>query len=521
MRMGMLGLVLMFAAPMKLSAQRIAIKPQDFVPLTSLPWEDRDANSETVVRALYLEPDVAIRNSLLSHYLHTIPAGHIEIVFNLCLALEGTQTPDELVGLVLTVWGERDPHAAWVRTKELMRVVGVDDWLGLDAWDRPKITVQDEMALHESRFWLSSTSLGALPHAISRSSLPRNERVQLLREFADEWLKRFDFWPGDWSASPRESVAGHKVIEAFQKPAADLAGWLTQLREADDKLPFEIALRRRLASDPASAVDVIKAATVKNWPSGGCRLEPQSKGPSPALMMLWEKVDMPGMIRWADSPGETDDAPVLRARGMLMGRVEADMRQRWLDDAKKPTKNRQDGWGTIQLLSEWAKWEPKPAAHASVGFLDVDGIQTVVESAAYGPWDSLPPNTSHFGLGFVKDFDVASLIPKLGKDIVGEWGITIMELWGKVDVGEAARYGLDFMLRTDYAPRASLIKLFAGDDKYSSDSDMIDRTFCALRAWAVFKPDEMRAWIAKQKGSDLRNALTWLLDHPWGTGPEE
>ena len=97
-------------------------------------------------------------------------------------------------------------------------------------------------------------------------------------------------------------------------------------------------------------------------------------------------------------------------------------------------------------------------------------------------------------------------------------------LWssgGDIDIGEAARYGLNFLLRTDYAPRENLIKLFSGDDDFSSDSDMIDRTFCALRVWAVVKPKEMKAWIATIKEADMRKALTWLLEHPWGTGPKK
>jgi hypothetical protein len=88
-------------------------------------------------------------------------------------------------------------------------------------------------------------------------------------------------------------------------------------------------------------------------------------------------------------------------------------------------------------------------------------------------------------------------------------------------VGETARYGLDFMLKSDYASREELIKLFSGDDDFASDADMIDRTFCALRVWAVTKPDQMKAWIATLKEEDLRKALTWLLENPCGTGPEK
>ena len=47
---------------------------------------------------------------------------------------------------------------------------------------------------------------------------------------------------------------------------------------------------------------------------------------------------------------------------------------------------------------------------------------------------------------------------------------------------------------------------------------MIDRTFCALRVWAVVQPKEMQTWIDTIKDADLQKALRWLLQNPWG-GP--
>ncbi len=65
--------------------------------------------------------------------------------------------------------------------------------------------------------------------------------------------------------------------------------------------------------------------------------------------------------------------------------------------------------------------------------------------------------------------------------------------WGNIDVGVAARYGLHMMLKTGYTPRDNLIKLFFGDSTFASDSDMIGRTFCALRMWAALQPEAMKA----------------------------
>jgi hypothetical protein len=105
--------------------------------------------------------------------------------------------------------------------------------------------------------------------------------------------------------------------------------------------------------------------------------------------------------------------------------------------------------------------------------------------------------------------------------VIAECGYTIMEQWGCIDISEVARYGLDFILRNDYAPRDRLIRFFSGHDEYPDEGGMIDRTFCALRVWAVVKPKEMKAWIGTLKDAEIRKALTWLLEHPWGMGPEE
>ena len=100
----------------------------------------------------------------------------------------------------------------------------------------------------------------------------------------------------------------------------------------------------------------------------------------------------------------------------------------------------------------------------------------------------------------------------------GSWNGDVLEWYGTLDIAAMARHGFDFMRRTNFTPRENLIKFFSGQDGYTDD-DVIDRTFCSLRVWAVVKPKEMKEWIGTIKEADMRKALTWLLDHPWGTGP--
>jgi hypothetical protein len=94
----------------------------------------------------------------------------------------------------------------------------------------------------------------------------------------------------------------------------------------------------------------------------------------------------------------------------------------------------------------------------------------------------------------------------------------IMEQWGDIDAGEAAAFGVGWLLRTRFCTKEELIKQWSGKAN-SWDGTMSDRTFCCLRTWAVTRPNEMRNWIQKQSDAEIRNALTWLLDHPLGGHP--
>ena len=87
-------------------------------------------------------------------------------------------------------------------------------------------------------------------------------------------------------------------------------------------------------------------------------------------------------------------------------------------------------------------------------------------------------------------------------------------------MAECARWGLRFLLESKLVDPVRLCALYRGYDNYRTDGDIGDRTFCALRVWAVVRPDEMREWIQTQRGEALQSALTWLLEHPWG-GPDK
>jgi len=200
-----------------------------------------------------------------------------------------------------------------------------------------------------------------------------------------------------------------------------------------------------------------------------------------------------------------------------MSRVDVSTRKRWLAEVK-PKED--EGVDNLQmLLGGWAAWDPVPAMEAVLATKDLEMIEEISVDAYFGPFHGNPLNTAHSSLSAMRDFDASRLPQRMKDDHYPSWEQT-MEVWGDIDIGEAARYSFNFLRRFNYVPRENLIKLFSGDDAFAVDGDMTDRTFCALRVWAVTRPHEMKPWIATIKDKEMRAALTWLLEHPWG-GPKE
>jgi hypothetical protein len=280
---------------------------------------------------------------------------------------------------------------------------------------------------------------------------------------------------------------------------------------------IEMALRCWMRAEPKSALEIVKTAQETKLPLNDIDREPRFAGPSVALFAIWAKADLPAMIRWSDSLDVRKDDLALEAQGFLMSRVDAKKRSQWLARAK--SKSSEDD-PAVELLERWAQWDPRSGLDAALATNQAEVIRKVVRGVTEGPWGGAV-NSRHFGLGVIQKFDLTKL-PKSTHYLLGtNWEQHVMEAWGEVDIGETARHGLDFILVTNYAPRDQLMRFFSGEDVYPDEGCMIDRTFCALRVWAVVKPDEMKAWIATLKDAAMRKALTWLLEHPWGTGVEE
>ena len=346
------------------------------------------------------------------------------------------------------------------------------------------------------------------PVGTGQSSVTKEERVRIMKEFADMWFATFGTWPG--TAAKGYSVRGGglvtMLVDSVDPSITTRAG-----SGSEGEAAFEIALRRLLQADPSAAPEIIKQAQEKKWPPSEGRTELRAAGPSVELFVVWAKANLPAMIRWAEPLDLRKNDLAVKAKGFLMSRVDAATRNRWLTEAKGENEKEDQA---VDLLESWALWDPKAALDFAAAAKDARMVASAIRGASWVSWGA--DNMRHAGLGAVQDFDFFALPEKVRKELVSDWSQYVMEGWGGIDIGETARYGLNFLLRSHYAPPKGLMAFFSGQDVYPDEGGMIDRTFCALRVWAVVKPEEMKAWIATQKDAGMRKALTWLLEHPWG-----
>lgn len=495
---GLTVLMVLFST-LTAQGQRLSWKPHDFKPLTEVPWLDvKPHEVPTVIERIFREPNLDVRRSVLMSYLKDeVPPIHFGLAFDTAIALEGVQNPDPLVSVMLAIWAKRDPATAFERVKQLIDLVGIENgYLGYDSWHhRDAITVQNAAAIRQSRFWLDRNTLASFPYAADFSGWDAAKRQNLLKAFAQLWFEHFDEWPGDYDhVSNLPDLV--KVFQSGSVPSVPAEGLAAELF-------FEVAMRKRLAFSPASAVQFIREIEMKRWSADEARQLPERNGSvSTEFLLLWSQLDLEGMRQWVESQPKNE---AWTPKCILIHRVNAKTRSQWMQAI--PENEKAD---SLRLL---AAWQPEMAMEEALRTNDAEVIGSAFESCAYGAWAM---NGVHAGLGFLNQFDLRRLPKDSLDEVLGRRAIYVMEQWGGIDAGECARFGLRCLKHSPWVDWKELRRFFSGDDNLPDEGGVTDRTFCSLRVWAVTKPDEMREWIAKEPDAELRQALTWLLEHPWG-----
>jgi hypothetical protein len=499
----LLGMVLLFLvlAPVA-PAQQPILKPQDFKPLTERPWGDPAKSDATaVIERIFLEPDFYIRYSVLNSYLGVVPLDQFGKAFDAAIRMDGRHEPDDLVALMLGIWGKRDPVSAFQRVEQLFDLVGIEGWLEYDSWlDDQVITVQNHEAIKKSRFWLDRYTLASFAYGADLSELKSDEKRRLLDSFDTKWLFRF----GD--------LPMHGQREDLRKPP-DLIDVFDTGRFPDtggdqrEQLSAEIAARKKLVANPGDAPRIIDEIHAQSWCDDPQSPRRQAKV-SPEFLLLWSKLDAAGMRKWAEGKQTWSDEAWL-AQCIMFHQVDEESRSEWVKEVPEDKK--------LRALVDLAPWEPEFAMEEALRTKDPEIISGVFQSSVD---DIAVSNAVHGGLDFLSRFDLSRLPKEALEPTLGDSATYVLEEWGDVDIGGCARFGIRCLKNSPWVKWEDLRKLFEGDSRFAEDGNVVDRTFCALRVWAVVRPDEMKAWIATEPDPELRKSLTWLLEHPWGTHPE-
>lgn len=198
---------------------------------------------------------------------------------------------------------------------------------------------------------------------------------------------------------------------------------------------------------------------------------------------------------------------------LLMGRADDATRARWRQEAT-------DRGALPKFYGRWAQWSPEIAIPSAMHEKDVEVLEEILRSVISPPLGAT--NRSHWILGVFRDFDLPKWLQAHGSMVAtlpDGWGTIDKEAWAYIDVGEAARHAFQLIGGKPFAgqfPRENLLKLLSGDHTEGTDDGPLDRAFCCLRFWAMWKPEEMRKWIAGLKDPEMQKALTWTLENPWG-----
>ena len=494
-------LVLLCLAPV-LSAQQILLNPHDFKPLTELPWADpAKSDAAVVIERIFLESDFYIRHSVLKSYLERVPLEQFGKAFDTAIRMDGRHEPDDLVAMMLGIWAERDPKSALERVSQLLEIVGIEGWLGYDSWHgRDPITVQNHEAIQKSHFWLERDTLGSFTSGADRSDLKGDEKRKILESFSQQWFRRFNTWPKDGQRDYLRDLP-------YLVWALDTGKYPGTGGDFAEALSFEIAARKKLVANPGDAARIIDEIEAQSWRDEPERPRREAKV-SPEFLLLWSRLDADGMRKWADGKPTRNSAAWL-AKCILFRQADEETRGEWLKGVPADEIHR--------ALVDLASWEPELAMEEALRTKDAEIISGVFQLSV----DAIAvPNAIHGGLEFLSRFDLSRLPKDALEPTLGDSATYVLEEWGDVDIGGCARFGIRCLKHSPWVKWEDLRKLLSGDDRFTEDGNVVDRTFCALRVWAVVRPKEMKAWIATEPDPELRKALTWLLEHPWGTRPE-
>jgi hypothetical protein len=465
-----------------------------------LPWtEDPAASPETVIRRIYKEPSLELRNSILDAYLWKVmPAKDLASAFDLCLKLEVHRFPTHFCQRFFAIWGRRDPTSAWQRVQRLF-----------DQFAAP--------ANDPDQYFDPTGCIESFPGAVSKSQLPAEEQVQILRAFANRYLDLYQEWPLATLDDTQWRLDALHTLQHFEEGFSDYADAAQRAAQAGDRIALAVILRRWLLSQPLDALQMVEIATEAD----------EYRRPAPSLIFqctpdvgwfrLWAALDPAGLFKWADAEEKKEEylqvtASRMFARGLLLALnvVGDEQRRRWLS-LEALTKPKSDHLMKLTWFA-YSRWEPERVLDLAMTTQNPDLILATISAATRG-FDMKNCNSRAFAFAAVAALKLEDLPEPTKAAVVRNWDHEMMNDWADIHPEQAAQFSLKLMEQCPDISRAELLDVIAGDRDETSGDDMLDATERAFRLWALLEPRSLKNWIRAQTDSELRQSLEDLLDN--------
>jgi hypothetical protein len=455
-----------------------------------------------------------LQDSLREGYLKRLPAERFpEALRSHCL-LQGRRHGRELACFI-EAWAERDPKAAW-QVVETWIPRAVDGEHFVDEWSekiRPPLT---HTRIEPGIIILDTHDLYAFEASLSRANVPPEMKRTLQEAYDKAYARAFPREPDeDEPVAPVPAPPEETTPEAKPPPPeVDFSVVQGILDAPIDSFPalLEVAVKRR---NEGSVI-----CGLRRWvllkPGGAPEVISWAKKHAPdhveKVVEAWAAVLPKEALAWTLQ--EAPDDPFKYASELIPHLNQTQRREllQRLRPEKDPDAEYDEGLSDV--LAAWAVTEPEKAFAEAMRLGRRALYSNCAKEAFYQVSDLAEPRQ--------RVIDAMTHFPVTVSD---DYAYIIMEEWGDIDFAEAARYGVDWLIKeidneadSPYTTKY-LVQIWTGKDS-PADGCMDDRTYGCLRMWAVTDPEGMNAWIETVPNPELRKALEWLRDHAEGFEPE-
>lgn len=462
-------------------------------PDSAIPWILADRNP-------------SVRSGLMRSWFEALPVEHYPEAAGLLWETDGLQV-SPMASWILGRWAAMDYRSAWASVEPMLEIATNDHFV--DNWIERLVGPADPGMLADSGLWPRPDHLVRFLSAMETSGgLHVPEGRSISKSFRTRFEERFpgvleDRYPGGERTEPDPGrLADARLL--LTCPEEELPV-LLQVDALEDNWPAVVfGLRRWARVAPMEA------------------LRGRRHGQAWEVLRTWGEHDIAGLVAsWRDLEESLHDYAL--AALLLSG-------------------GEQEREEAFVIIREARDDDEAPFGHGSplepVAGADLD-LALDLFRRLYPELDSYEAADlfgAILGNAFY-DFESFAVRDRARALLVSgeahphdDCAYILMEEWGDIDVGEAARFGVDWHRRSiARAPGLSeserefhqswtkrhLAEVWSGK-RNPLDASMDDRTYGVLRKWALCEPLEMMKWIQTVDDPELATALLWLHGHAAG-----